>query len=151
MQKHKVCKDSATKGALPHRIIDISNPENPVLALISDKHESYVTLRYKWSLTPKYLTTSQSLVEHTTLGIPLEKLPKTFKDAIFVASSLGLRWLWIEALCICQDVPAELSQQVHSMHTIFQVSTLTIFAITGADVDSGLPVTRDPRWIRPAC
>jgi hypothetical protein len=149
MRKHKVCKDLATEGPLPFRIIDISNPESPILALGSNKHESYVTLSYKWGLTPKYLTTSQNLVEHTTLGIPLEKLPKTFKDAIFVASSLGFRWLWIDALCICQDVPAELSQQIHSMHTIFQVSTLTIFATTGADADSGLTVTRDPRWIRP--
>lgn len=44
LQKHKVCTDCETKRPIPYRAIDISNPESPVLALGSEKYESYVTL-----------------------------------------------------------------------------------------------------------
>jgi hypothetical protein len=36
-------------------------------------------------------------------GIPLSSLPKTFLDAIVVTKALGLRYLWIDSLCIIQD------------------------------------------------
>jgi hypothetical protein len=148
-QEHKVCQDFETKGHLPHRIIDIRNPQSPVLTLGSNREESYVTLSYKWGETDRYVTTTQNLEEHTWPGIPLDKLPQTFRDAIFVASSLGFRWLWLDALCICQDISQELVQQIHKMDVIFQASALTIFATNGDHANSGLKYMRDPRWMKP--
>ncbi|OCK83810.1 HET-domain-containing protein, partial [Lepidopterella palustris CBS 459.81] len=149
MRKHKACSDFQRKGPLPSRIIDISDPQNPILTEGSGSNEPYITLSYKWGETRRYTTTTQNLMRHTTLGIPLDELPQTFKDAIFVASSLGFRWIWIDALCICQDFPGEQLREMNRMDTTFQISTLTIFATAGDDADTGLMSIRDPRWVKP--
>jgi hypothetical protein len=149
MLKHKVCTDFQKRGHLPNRIIDISDPQNPILDDGSDREEPYITLSYKWGEAHRYVTTAESLERHRKQGIPLSELPQTFKDAIFVASFLGFRWIWIDALCICQDKSDELMQEVNRMDQTFRTSTLTIFAIAGEGVDTGLMSMRDPRWLKP--
>jgi len=149
MRKHKVCADFQKRGHLPSRIIDISNPQRPILAKGLGRDEPYVTLSYKWGEARRCITTTVNLMQHTKLGIPLSELPCTFKDAIFVASSLGFRWIWIDALCICQDSPDELSLEIKRMDQTFQTSTLTLFATAGDGADTGLMCTRDPRWVKP--
>jgi hypothetical protein len=149
MRKHKVCADFQKRGHLPSRTIDISDPQKPILTEGLDRDEPYITLSYKWGETRRYTTTTKNLMRHTKLGIPLDELPQTFRDAIFVASSLGFRWLWIDALCICQDFPDEQFREINRMNHTFQTSTLTIFATAGDCADTGLISTRDPRWVKP--
>ena len=149
MQKHNVCTNFQGKGHLPGRIIDISDPQKPILTEGLDRSEPYITLSYKWGETHRYTTTTKNLTRHTKLGIPLDELPQTFKDSIFVASSLGFRWLWIDALCICQDFPDEQIREINTMDQTFQTSTLTIFATAGDGADTGLMSIRDPRWVKP--
>ena len=36
-------------------------------------------------------------------GINLHCLPQNFQDAIYATAKLGIRYLWIDALCIIQD------------------------------------------------
>lgn len=36
-------------------------------------------------------------------GLPVEKLPKPFRDAAMVCLRLKLQYLWIDSLCIFQD------------------------------------------------
>ncbi|KAL9033873.1 MAG: hypothetical protein Q9180_005718 [Flavoplaca navasiana] len=36
-------------------------------------------------------------------NIPFEDLPKTFADAAQITLNLGINYLWIDSLCICQD------------------------------------------------
>lgn len=33
-------------------------------------------------------------------SIPYENLPKTFQDAIWMTQQLGMKYLWIDSLCI---------------------------------------------------
>jgi hypothetical protein len=42
-------------------------------------------------------------IESLHEDIPIEKLCKTFKDALLVTRSLELEYLWIDSLCIIQD------------------------------------------------
>jgi hypothetical protein len=119
MREHKMCARFQKRGHLPSRIIDISNPQKPILAEGLDRDEPYITLSYKWGKAHRYITTTETLMRHTKLGIPLCELPCTFKDAIFVASSLSFRWIWIDALCICQDSPDELFREINRMDQTF--------------------------------
>jgi hypothetical protein len=109
---------------------------------------SYVTLSYKWGESRRYVTNTQNLELHKT-EIPLKALPWTFKDAIYVANTLRFSWLWIDALCILQDSKDDQTHEIEKMDLIFRHSVLTLFAVTAEHADSGLLVSRDPRWVKP--
>ena len=70
MQKHKVCADFQQKGHLPSRIINISNPQKPILHEGLHRDEPYITLSYKWGEARRYITTTKNLMRHTKQGIP---------------------------------------------------------------------------------
>jgi hypothetical protein len=36
-------------------------------------------------------------------AIPVSSMPRTFQDAVCVARSLKMKYLWIDSLCIVQD------------------------------------------------
>ncbi|KAF3003636.1 hypothetical protein E8E13_007747 [Curvularia kusanoi] len=149
MREHEICTDFQIEGILPNRIIDISDPMKPLLREGGNRKEQYVTLSYMWGTGRKYFTLRENLDQHTDDGIPLKNLPKTFEEAIFVARFLGFRWIWIDALCICQDSPDEVVSEIGRMDQIFRTSTLTIFAAAGQSADAGLEAMRDPRWVKP--
>jgi hypothetical protein len=43
--------------------------------------------------------------------INTESLPKTFRRAIVVAKQLGVRYIWIDSLCIIQDFEQRLANR----------------------------------------
>lgn len=53
------------------------------------------------------------------LEIPLSDLPATFQDAVHIVRGLGLRYLWIDSLCIIQDDETDTSANVSSMASIY--------------------------------
>jgi hypothetical protein len=76
------------------------------------------------------------------------KFPKTFTDAIVVCRHLGIRFLWIDSLCIIQHDDSDWKTQSERMGDIYANATLTISAAVGEDSQSGLFV-RDPRKTYP--
>jgi hypothetical protein len=70
--------------------------------------------------------------------------PKTFTNAIVVCRHLGIRFLWIDSLCIIQDDESDWKTQSERMGDIYANATLTISAVVGEDSDSVLFVDRDP-------
>jgi hypothetical protein len=77
------------------------------------------------------LTKDESMVDVT--------LPKTIADALFLAGSLGVDYLWVDALCILQDDLADKVIQIEQMHAIYQMSFVTIIAAAGINANAGLP------------
>lgn len=80
--------------------------------------------------------------EHASLqsrkkGIEWETLPKTFQDAIVLVRHLGLRYLWIDSLCIIQDDKADWEKESATMASIYTNSILTIAATKSAGSDGG--------------
>ena len=56
-----------------------------------------------------------------------------------LASLLGFRYIWVDALCIIQDDPTDQSYQIGEMATIYSSASLTILAASGENSDAGLP------------
>lgn len=100
---HKACRDFQKTAQLPDRIIDVGPSDGsrePRLRETSGvQRADYVTLSHRWgsNLT---LTTKESNLWERMRGIPVQSMPQTFKDAVKITRKLGVRYLWIDALCI---------------------------------------------------
>jgi hypothetical protein len=70
-------------------------------------------------------------------AIPLALMPKTFEDAVVIARILGVRYLWIDSLCIIQDDRADLDRELVEIGLIYECTYLTIAASDAPDSKSG--------------
>jgi hypothetical protein len=82
-------------------------------------------------------TTSQNLTQHMQ-SIPWINLALTHQDAIRVAYALGIRYIWIDALCIIQGDESDWEREAAQMATIYSCSALTIAATGSVDANGGL-------------
>jgi len=67
----------------------------------------------------------------------MEDLPKTFQHAVKITRDIGIRFLWIDSLCIVQDDPADWEIEASKMASIYSGSYLTIAAISSRDSRGG--------------
>lgn len=67
------------------------------------------------------------------------RIGNTLRDAMAVVRALGERYLWIDALCICQDDVEHKRAQIEQMAAIYDAAVLTIVASTAESSDSPLP------------
>ena len=107
-ETHPKCA-GATLPQLPTRVIELRDePEAPRLFVSNGLEAQYVALSYCWGPedpgSPHLITTRASFADHRC-NIPLEPFPKTLQDAVRITRRLGIRYLWIDALCIVQDDP----------------------------------------------
>ncbi|PSN75089.1 hypothetical protein BS50DRAFT_581825 [Corynespora cassiicola Philippines] len=58
----------------------------------------------------------------------IDQWPKTFRDAIYVTGCLGIRYIWIDALCIAQEDENDWAFESGRMEDYYLNSTITIAA-----------------------
>lgn len=61
----------------------------------------YIALSHRWSLQP-HIELTQETYSALLKNIPYASLPLLFQDAVKVCRQVGVRYLWIDALCIIQ-------------------------------------------------
>jgi hypothetical protein len=105
---HTLCRDlNSAQNPLPNRVIDVGKTGDTSVRLhvpSAPQYEPYLTLSHCWGNADivKLNTRNEAVLQ---AGIPLQRLPKTFRDAISFTRALRLRYLWIDSLCILQDSP----------------------------------------------
>ena len=100
------------------------------------KYAKYATLSYCWGKI-SFLTLRKTNQNVLRQGLPDAALPKTHRHAVQIARVLGLKYLWIDSLCIIQDSPSDWQYQALTMHDVFRNSACTIAAQWGIDADAG--------------
>jgi len=90
-------------------------------------------------------TTSPSGTPLSHREIPLASLPATFHDAILVTRGLGVRYLWIDSLCIIQNSPEDWTRQSALMESVFSGAYCTIAAASASGTDDGFLRARPER------
>ncbi|KAF4628382.1 hypothetical protein G7Y89_g9770 [Cudoniella acicularis] len=70
--------------------------------------------------------------------IHLESLPSTFQDTVLITQKLGIRYLWIDSLCIIQDNNEDWARESCEMGNIFQNAWLVLAAAHSDDSLGGL-------------
>ncbi|KAI9152158.1 hypothetical protein HJFPF1_09383 [Paramyrothecium foliicola] len=83
--------------------------------------EDFVALSYVWG-------------ENTT-----EAWPRVFRDAVAVTQELGLRYLWVDKICLAGAPPHIRMRQISRMNEIYEGAAVTIIAAYGKDATYGLP------------
>ncbi|KAK4225661.1 heterokaryon incompatibility protein-domain-containing protein [Podospora fimiseda] len=106
--------------------------ESPIKGTKAD----YVTLSYCWGEKQELLTTKENLSDHLE-EIPKHRLPETIANAVDLCRALGVRYLWVDSLCILQDDDEEKLVEIGNMSSICQSSTFTIIATSAEKVSDG--------------
>jgi hypothetical protein len=133
------------KTDLPNRCIDVSS-ETVRLKETRLEVGSYVILSHRWSgETEASQTTTTNYVDRTK-SLQLDALPKAFRDAIWLTRRLGVRYLWIDSICIIQkgDGGQDWKVEALNMARYYQHSLLTI-AGAACDEEGLFPPSSRPR------
>ncbi|KAI1441044.1 heterokaryon incompatibility protein-domain-containing protein [Annulohypoxylon stygium] len=101
-----------------------------------DKVEPFAALSYCWGGDQDCKTT-KSRIESGDLRLSYEKLARSIQDAIKVTAELGLKYLWVDALCIIQDDDNDKIEQIADMPRIYNQACVTIVAAKSDRASSG--------------
>ncbi|KAF5641234.1 transcriptional regulator [Fusarium sp. NRRL 25303] len=100
---------------------------------------SYKALSHCWgSSTNHSARTTRENVREKMSYISFRSLPRTFQDAITVTRAIGLRFIWIDSLCIVQNDEDDWAREASKMANIYMGSYLTLAASSSPDSDGGL-------------
>ncbi|KAF5611434.1 uncharacterized protein FSUBG_2267 [Fusarium subglutinans] len=106
----------------------------------------YICLSYVWGTgsQTQYTTKTRGQLSKPG-GLGHAELPQTVLDAIKVTKELGIRYIWIDALCIMQDDKDDKARIISNMGTIYANATLSIMASSNVNPTDGLPGVGVPR------
>ena len=153
--EHTECSDWMS-DAMPLRVIDVSPSLGDFVCLqeTNGRFFHFVALSYCWG-TKGFLTTRSVNLSQHMQGIGFSGLPLTMQDAIRCTRQLGLRYIWIDALCIVQDDDVEKHREISRMKDFYRSAYLTISASSAEACQEGFLQKRqsyDPSFeLRVAC
>jgi hypothetical protein len=101
----------------------------------------YVTLSHCWGNSSPLITTTSTLNNRKD-GIPMDTLPKLFRDAVFITRELKIKYLWIDSICIIQDSEEDWSREAARMGDVYRYSYLTLFILDATDCHQAILAQR---------
>ncbi|TLD28613.1 hypothetical protein PspLS_04269 [Pyricularia sp. CBS 133598] len=129
-REHPECVAATRAACLPTRVLDlgVAKGKDQVRLYVSSGEEArFTALSYCWGGKVP-ITTTKATLEERCRGILDSSLPATFQDAIAVTRELGVRYLWIDALCILQDDKEDWEIESSRMASIYRGAALVIGA-----------------------
>lgn len=142
-------KEVLDSSDLPTRLLRITKEQDGLhVRLVEVKNLSgetrkeiceggYVSLSYCWGGDqPVKLTTSSA--EQLKSGMDAQHLPRTLTDAIQVTNSLGIKNIWIDALCIFQDNAMDKEMEIARLPLYYSRNTLTLSAASASRCTIGI-------------
>lgn len=129
---------------LPTRLIDVGSfqgQENIHLTLsdeITDP-EDYVALSHCWGSDETRIPLRLLKSNKATFlkEIPWALLPLNFRDAVTATQMLGIRYLWIDSLCIIQDSGPDWNLEAGRMTAVYSNAFCTLAASAATDPTQG--------------
>jgi Heterokaryon incompatibility protein (HET) len=129
------------KSPLPTRVIDVMGPEISGMIKISMGSGllgQFAALSHRWvsGEMPQWVPT-QKILHQRMAGFPLHDLPRPLVDAVSVTRKLGLRYLWVDLVCIIQDSAPDWNVESSRMVDVYAGAFFTLFADCASDDDAG--------------
>lgn len=128
------CDNLKYSSENPQLLIEILSPEHIQLRPNLSGRCEYVALSYCWG--PKNLpeiekaevnrgmTVNENLEERCIHPFPISELPTTVRDALFIIREMGIRYAWIDTLCINQTT----GEGFKTMHKVYSNALFTLCA-----------------------
>ncbi|KAI1460182.1 heterokaryon incompatibility protein-domain-containing protein [Annulohypoxylon moriforme] len=145
-EHHEGCQRHSNEWALPKRVIDVGDSPGANIRLYESKkgeQKRYVCLSHCWGTADggEPLKTTSTTLDGFKSCIKFTDLPGTFQDAVVFTRSLGIRYLWIDSLCIVQDEEGEKGDfaiEAPKMVDIYHNAELTLAAADSPNCRGGL-------------
>ncbi|KAJ4375897.1 hypothetical protein N0V83_001175 [Neocucurbitaria cava] len=127
-----------TTPELPTRVIDTGADGTHIRVHQSNgRRAEYTALSHCWGGFIASVLSSTNL-EELQQSLDFSTLPPNFQDAIIITRQLGIRYLWIDSLCIIQDSKQDWERESKKMGLIYRNSTVTISALASRGSASGI-------------
>ncbi|MBE3049370.1 HET domain-containing protein, partial [Candidatus Bathyarchaeota archaeon] len=112
MSAHKACTDDTdgTGPVTPTRLVEIgTGAAFNDMRIIETRGGTipYAYLSHVWGSAIPWTLRKQNYDEVLSGRLSLEDMTTTVADAISIVRSCGLRYIWVDSLCIIQDCPED--------------------------------------------
>ncbi|KAI0117673.1 hypothetical protein GGR51DRAFT_545666 [Nemania sp. FL0031] len=146
-ETHENCRsESGNALTMPTRVVELGTTLR-IVESTSIEPSKYVALSHCWG-NPKgtnhFCATTEN-IDILKKSIDFNRLPKTFRDAIMVVKGIGVKYLWIDSLCIIQDKQDDWEHELTTMEQVFSSAYCTLAASSARSSVEGFLDYRKPR------
>ncbi|KAE8454271.1 hypothetical protein EG329_005196 [Mollisiaceae sp. DMI_Dod_QoI] len=106
----------------------------------------YFALSHPWGKPPPdpFCTYTSNIEQHKQ-KIKVSDLPATFQHAVTITRALGLRYLWIDSICIIQGSDGDFNQEAKRMEDVFSKAYCVLAASSATGQYDGFLKPRENR------
>lgn len=140
---HGACTSKTSRLEVPTRLVDTNGGKNTLDVVLREgiaTPEPYIILSYCWGRFLPLRTLKNNLESHKK-RIQWSALPLVFRQVVFIARLLKVRYIWIDALCIIQEDIVDWTMEGSKMASYYGGALLTV----AADASTGTTVSCFPR------
>ena len=141
-----------SRRKFPNRLLEVGISFNgPTVKIVETQllqDIEYMTLSHCWGASLPLRLLNANLQAYKT-SISFSSLPKTFQHALFVVGWFGIKYLWIDALCIIQDSENDWARESGCMRDYYKYSFGMIAATGASNSSEGLFFDRNPAFVPP--
>ncbi|KAK4901762.1 hypothetical protein LTR27_001534 [Elasticomyces elasticus] len=150
LEIHQNCPQPS-RTFMPRRMVEATSDGQRSSFRVKDTYpdhvEPYAALSYCWGGDQTFKTTKAKL-EHYRNGQAASVLTRTISDALITTMRLGLRYIWVDSLCVIQDDEKDKACEVAQMAKIYVNATVTIIASRAQTAWDGFLGDRPPLGAR---
>jgi hypothetical protein len=140
--KHETCTMATSKTHfVPTRLLYVGVNDTQELRIVSGAEigrrtkTNYLALSHCWGGEIEFKLTTAN-VQTVQQHIDANDLPKNFQDAISVTRNLGIRYLWIDSLCILQDSLEDWKKESSAMRQVY-ANAICVISATASETSNG--------------
>ena len=153
VDNHPGCRKEASDTFVPTRLLDLNLLDQNYIRVVETTPNNikgpYLTLSHCWGKATLLTLTREEEARLKGPGAHMTELPKNFQEAIVVARFIGLQYIWIDSLCICQGKGGDFETEGQLMHKVYRYSYCNIAIADSSDSRGGIFRDRDPYSIIP--
>lgn len=148
IRTHKSCQ-RGDEPNMPSRCVDVGTRDGDAIRVVNtqDMNGKYACLSHAWGKSKTCKLTTETF-EKFTSNIPHDHLPRTYVDAIRTCRDLGLRYLWIDSLCIYQDSKDDWLAESTKMISYYGQCFVCIASTNLSGPNAGLEIAERPTAVR---